>query len=438
MLRELPKSLCRTLSAFTLIELLVVVAIIAILAAMLLPALQAAREKARRASCINSLGQIGRGMEMYLGDYDQYYPSWIGIPGGPSDGFTWCFAEANEDTTPAWGRDCGSKHKGAVSRTPANGGQFTYSGRPGDTPVRADSPDAYHLGYRTVAFCYDSSGNAGDLNVSPQGLGYLLVCGYVGDVSLFYCPSSTGMPPDAYEEVENWAGCTVANVTDWGQLGGRDAKAMLYGGYKTPKNFARGHNVVVQGSYHYRNTQLGLYNPWHMFEENERLGYGYSYPYTIPGTNPRVIPRANRPLFPTPKVLANRALVADTFSKGSTYDANGTNVSALNDTAIAESRVIAGFGLKGHREGYNVLYGDGHAQWFGDPQQKITWHTQGRDGYTHSGDVYVNELGYSYYYGMNAFLAAYHKNDIGDGDVAHSALAVWHDLDVAGGVDVGQ
>ncbi len=94
-------TMSRIRRGFTLIELLVVIAIIAVLIGLLLPAVQAAREAARRAQCVNNLKQVGLAMHNYESTYGSFSPGRKGCCHGTWVVFILPYLEAG-NTYNAW------------------------------------------------------------------------------------------------------------------------------------------------------------------------------------------------------------------------------------------------------------------------------------------------------------------------------------------------
>ena len=424
-------------SAFTLIELLVVIAIIAILAAMLLPALASAREKARRSACMNNLNQMGKSLESYTSDYGAYFPSW------PGWGVQRCSPTPHATGRTAAGVPlCSYSNGTTVHATGTN--EFglqsvyaTYSTAQSDvtrgyTRIVGNNSAPYASYYRCIAFgnAQPDSGGKYPVVTGPMGLGNLLVGGYIPDCKTFYCPTADPLPTGEDPNAKPYY--ITGNLAGWKAAGGFDANTMISSNKWVRTSWSIG---GVYCNYNYRDVPLIEQNPWCMVQDR---GRDTNMATWLSGTKPKVYVAINEPNFRTQKDLGQRAFVVDTFDKGGSFDATGKDVTAITNTSpITTSGAVVGYGMKVHREGYNVLYGDWSVRWYGDAEQRIIWHLQGGTNLARASIGTHNMLGNNLYYSYNYNPFGYtHTEMQSNARTIGSGVLVWHYFDNAIGMDL--
>ena len=331
--------------AFTLIELLVVIAIIGVLIALLLPAVQSAREAARRAQCVNNLKQMGLALANYESTFGCY------PPGGES-----------------------TQYLGAASPGTANGGTQFVDGALGALPRLLQFVEG-----STVYAAYNFSLDYNDLSGAN-----FTACSTV--LASFLCPSSVRQGANGLDGTDPADPASVRagrgySVQDYGATCYTDIDPQGRGGQLgyTPivpfrNKSQRADGMLKQGMTKLSEVTDGLSNTVSIAEDagrDARFISPYQESYYQPGvTVTRNVPPGNRRywrVFEPDGAFGVSGGINNKFrpmNEGTAYPS--TTVTSGNN-AGANDEIFSY-----HPGGANALFGDGHVQFLKDSISVVT------------------------------------------------------------------
>jgi len=269
----------------------------------------------------------------------------------------------------------------------------------------------------------------------------------MGDTRAYYCPSSDSAPkvpwdglyPPSTPRVMQ----AITTPNELKSLGEFNARSLSHGNYQAwyaSKGWAadRYHNWwYAARTAWYTNDWADKYcaggsvghTPWVAVASNYMYrNAAYTNTYSSGGPDkaepiywvrPKIRAYPGSAIFKTQKLLGGRAIVSDDLTR----------------TNAEQQNTLPGQGEWAHREGYNVLYGDWSARWYGDPQQRIMYIdcTGGNAGATYRTNVTVAQ---------NALFCGIYNRGYrikGYGGNATSGVEAWqmgwHLYDLASGID---
>ena len=154
---------------FTLIELLVVISIIAVLIGLLLPAVQAAREAARRVSCVNNMKQIGIAFHNYHDGNGTLPPGYVYRLGYTTGGFGWAaMILANVEQTPLFNAINFDLPAWSIQNTTVCTRSISYYQCPTDYTTSTPNGFLSRESFRYSKSSYVATFGPNDMDVTPE------------------------------------------------------------------------------------------------------------------------------------------------------------------------------------------------------------------------------------------------------------------------------